>query len=205
MAVTGTLEKPIIGLTGEFRLDEGRELLECPIQHPRINQLMAALPTLIRQCGLTPYQIEKRTGELKGLIAFYSPLSEQMYLRFVLHSRAYIAQLNTQISILSVLQEQFSELVCISANIQPIPHAILEGPEEIILTKRDSIDHQIGDLCLKLTPQAFVQTNFSVSTELYQTAARWIGISKAEKVLSFLWTRSVQFFCRQERSPVAGY
>src|SRR4051794_3228453 len=49
MVVTGTTEAPIIGLTGQGELDAGRELLDCPIHHPRLNELIAALPDYIRR------------------------------------------------------------------------------------------------------------------------------------------------------------
>ena len=184
MVVTGTLEKPVIGLAGESQLDEGRELLNCPIHHPKLNALMAAMPAFITLAQLIPYQIQAQSGELKGLIEFYSPKSQQMYLRFVLRSKECVSRLKKH---LSVLQNQFPELVCISANIQPIPHAILEGREEILLTPESTIVHRLGrtdgDLNLRLAPQAFVQTHFELSEQLYQTASDWIHEVRPNKLL----------------------
>ncbi len=173
MVVTGTVQQPVIGIQGEVGyLDKGRELLACPIHHPKLNELWAALPDFIRRFNLVPYQIEARVGELKGMIAFYSPLSGEMYLRFVLRSQECISRLK---KLLPELQLKFPALTCVSANLQPIAHAILEGPEEIFLTARKFIHHQLGLLQLKLAPQAFVQTNVEVATALYQTAGRWIA------------------------------
>ena len=173
MVVSGTLENPIIGLIDQ-------ELLTCPIHHSRLNDLMGAMPDFIRRANLTPYQISERRGELKGLIAYYSPLSRQMYLRFILRSQDGVARIRKH---LAALQGEFSDLFCITANIQPIPHAILEGPDEIILTPEHAIDHLMGELSLKLAPQAFVQTNFEVASALYQTAAKWICEAGTEKFL----------------------
>ncbi|OFZ42460.1 MAG: 23S rRNA (uracil-5-)-methyltransferase RumA, partial [Bdellovibrionales bacterium GWC1_52_8] len=176
MSVTGTVEQPVIGLLGEDVLDAGRELLNCPIHHPKLNELLVALPELIRKYKLIPYNIASRKGELKALIAYYSPGPEnqsgQFYLRFVLRSKECVSRLRKA---LPELQSRIPELVCISANIQPVPHAILEGPEEILITERATIDYWLGALKLRLAPQAFVQTNQEVAVELYQTAARWIG------------------------------
>lgn len=171
MSVTGTVDAPIIGLVGEKNLDQGRELLACPIHHPKLNSLIASLPEWIQKLRLFPYSIETRKGELKGFIAFYSPLSDQMYLRFILRSKEGVSRILKGIP---SLQSQFPSLVCITANIQPIPHAVLEGPEEIFLTAKKTIDHWIGGLRLQLAPQAFVQTNTLVATQLYETAAQWI-------------------------------
>jgi 23S rRNA (uracil747-C5)-methyltransferase len=172
MMVSGSTASPVIGLLGEEDLDQGREILDCAIHHPRLNELIGALPELIRDHSLEPYRIKDRKGELKGLIAYYSPESRQMYLRFVLRSQAQLAKVE---AMLPRLQAAFPDLVCVSANIQPVPHAILEGPEEIFLTERKTIDHRIGSLRVKLAPQAFVQTNFKVASLLYETAAGWIG------------------------------
>lgn len=180
MTVTGTVQEPVIGLIGEGNLDEGRELLSCPIHHPRLNELIGIMPEFIRQFGLVPYRIQERSGELKGLIAFYSPLCEQMYLRFVLRSQESLHRIR---KLIPSLQARFPALVCISANLQPIPHAILEGREEILLTERSYIDHQIGSLRLKLVPQAFVQTHPEMATALYQTAAKWITEARPKAML----------------------
>lgn len=186
MSVTGTLENPIIGLLGESQLDQGRELLDCPIHHPTLNQLLHLLPDFIRKAQLTPYRISERTGELKGLIAFYSPGSDQMYLRFILRSKEGVSRISQY---LPELQANCPVLTCVSVNLQPVPHAILEGPEEIILTDQKTIEHPIGSLPLKLSPQAFVQTNAQVAEALYKTAAGWIAESGAGKVL--------ELFCGQ--------
>ncbi len=202
MVVTGSVENPIIGLAGEVRLDEGRQLLACPIHHWRLNEVIASMPGYIQQFNLIPYRIQERTGELKGLIAFYSPITDQMYLRFILRSKECIARIKKMIP---ALQLQFPALVCISANIQPIPHAILEGPEEVILTEKGVIDHQIGSIRLKLAPQAFVQTNLHVAAELYQAAADWISEAHPGKVLElFCGQGAFSFFAAKSAAQFLG-
>jgi 23S rRNA (uracil747-C5)-methyltransferase len=104
MTVTGTVEAPVIGLVGETDLDSGRELLHCPIHHPKLNELIASLPGFIQSYHLYPYSIGERKGELKGLIAFYSPHSQQMYLRFILRSKDCVSRL---IKMLPAIQRLF--------------------------------------------------------------------------------------------------
>jgi 23S rRNA (uracil747-C5)-methyltransferase len=180
MVVTGTVEAPRVGLTGESSLDEGRELLDCPIHHPRLNQLIAALPEWIRNYKLTPYQIAARTGELKGLILYFDEGSDEMYLRFVLRSKECVSRIQ---KLVPSLQNRFPGLKCVSANIQPVPHAILEGPEEIFISSEKYIRHTLGDLTLKLSPRAFVQTNAKVAVQLYQTASRWMQEFRPKRML----------------------
>jgi 23S rRNA (uracil747-C5)-methyltransferase len=185
MTVTGTLAHPVLGILGEAEnLDRGYDLTHCPIHHPKLNEMLSQLPDFFRSAQLVPYHIHERTGDLKSVIAYYSPVSKEMYLRFILRSRSPTERIKRN---LSALQKQFPELVCISVNLQPIAHSILAGREEIFLTDRTYIEHKIGQLSLRLSPQAFVQTNYEVANRLYTEAAQWIenlGIKKMLELYS---------------------
>lgn len=202
MVVTGTIENPIIGLPGEENLDLGRELLACPIHHPKLNALISALPQYIRAYNLIPYRIQERQGELKSLIAFYSAESDEFYLRFVLRSKECVSRIR---KLLPELKTEFPALAVVTANIQPIPHAILEGPEEIYLTERQAVDHRIGAHHFHLTPQAFVQTNSEVAEKLYAHAAEWIRGAGAEKVMElFCGQGAFSFFAAATAKEILG-
>lgn len=168
--VTGSQENPLIGLAGVDDLDSGREILSCPLHNPQINSVLPVLKRFISQAKLTPYEIGSKRGELKGLILFTSSTSE-MYLRFILRSKESLDRIRKN---LPWLQESIKDLNVISVNIQPVPHAILEGEEEIFLTSQESVGHSIGEIKSAIHPQGFVQTNEDVSKMLYKTAAKWI-------------------------------
>lgn len=180
LVVTGTLENPIIGLWGEKDLDQGRELLNCPLHVPELNELLPAIKEFIIEAKLTPYQIAAKSGELKGVILFHSQESRETYLRFILRSKESIDRIRKKHHI---LLEKFAHLKCISVNLQPVPHAILEGEEEIFITDNQSILHQLGTTTFLLGPRAFVQTNQRVATQLYQTAASWVQASGLKKFM----------------------
>lgn len=170
-SITGSLELPIIGLTGEAELDLGRDIKDCPLHHPAINELAHGLPAFIQLTNLKPYQIKLKQGELKGAIIYFSAESQQMYLRLVLRSKEGLDRIRKHAP---TLLNQFPQLKCLSANIQPIPHAVLEGVEEIFFTENNFIEHQIGEAKMTLHPQGFVQTNQEMAEKLYSTAAEWV-------------------------------
>jgi 23S rRNA (uracil747-C5)-methyltransferase len=184
--ITGTTENPIIGLYGEEKLDQGRSLLNCPLHLIPINDSLPLISEFITLAKLPPYEIQSKKGELKGIILFHSPTTNQTYLRFILRSQEAISRIQKH---LPWLQEKLPHLHCISANLQPIPHAILEGNEEIFLTKNTFILHQTGHLSMRLDPRAFVQTNQVIAEKLYSTAAQWI---KEVNISRFL-----ELFCGQ--------
>lgn len=171
LVVTGTLERPVIGLWGENDLDQGRELLECPLHVKEINEHLPAIKEFITKARLQPYQIAEKNGELKGIILFHSEESHETYLRFILRSKEAIDRIRKN---QNDLVAKFPHLKCISVNIQPVPHALLEGETEIFITENKSILHQLGTTTFHLGPRAFVQTNQEVATRLYQTAASWV-------------------------------
>lgn len=178
LVVTGTLENPIIGLGGSEDPDQGREILNCSLHHPFINSVLHFMPEFIGFTRLTPYQIKQKKGELKGIIIYYSEDSKESYLRFVLRSKEGLDRVKKH---LPTLIKKFPEITCISANIQPVPHAILEGEEEVFLSDKTFINHHIKDFSLRLGPQGFVQTNHQVARALYETAAIWTEELKIEK------------------------
>lgn len=184
--VTGTLEEPLIGLAGENYLDEGRELLECPLHLVEINSLLPAIKDFIREARLKPYHAGKKTGELKGIIIFHSEETNESYVRFILRSKEALDRIR---KLAPSLQLKCTGIKVVSANIQPVAHAILEGPEEIIVTSAVSLNHKTGGLNLSLGPQAFVQTNQGVAQQLYQSAALWVKELKVKKFM--------ELFCGQ--------
>lgn len=169
--VTGKKDSPTIGLAGEDELDSGRELLDCPLHHPSINKLAHMLPEFIKTAGLTPYNIKDRSGELKGIIIFTNYSATQMYLKFILRSKESLDRIKKHQTRLLLIMP---ELKVISANIQPIPHAILEGEEEIVLTSDQHIWHNFKNTRMLIGTNGFVQTNPLVAESLYTTAVEWI-------------------------------
>lgn len=193
LVVTGTMENPIIGLWGAANLDQGRELLDCPLHLKKINAILPVLKEFILLAKLVPYQIAQKKGELKGVILFHSELTQQSYLRLVVRSKESIDRIKKQTAFLT---DQIPGLNCVSVNIQPIAHAVLEGDEEIFMTSGSSIEHQIGSVAVSLGPRAFVQTNQFVAEKLYQTAAEWIKQSRPERFMElFCGQGAFSFFC----------
>lgn len=175
--ITGSVDDPIIGLTGVENLDQGREILDCPLHDERINSILPSLKDFIQRAKLTPYGITSKKGEIKGIILFVSS-SKEIYLRFILRSKESLDRIKKYIP---SLQEENSDIKVISINIQPIPHAILEGEEEIFLTSESSVEHQFGSVRSEVHPQGFIQTNTEVAGKLYLKAAEWIRDISPEK------------------------
>lgn len=169
MVVSGSVEKPLFGMVA--RDGEPVDLCACPLYPASFVAVFDVLKPFIARAGLTPYNVARKRGELKFLLLTESTQGGMM-LRFVLRSHSKLAQLRAA---LPWLQQQLPQLQVISANIQPVHMAILEGEEEIALTPEQALPERFNHVPLYIRPQSFFQTNPQVAAALYATARDWVA------------------------------
>ncbi|KAA6103936.1 MULTISPECIES: 23S rRNA (uracil(747)-C(5))-methyltransferase RlmC [Pantoea] len=169
MVVSGSVEKPLFGVVA--RDGEPVDLCACPLYPASFAAVFDVLKPFIARAGLTPYNVARKRGELKFLLLTESTQGGMM-LRFVLRSHSKLAQLRAA---LPWLQQQLPQLQVISANIQPVHMAILEGEEEMALTPEQALPERFNGVPLYIRPQSFFQTNPQVAAALYATARDWVA------------------------------
>lgn len=169
MVVSGSVEKPLLGML--HRDGTPVDLTDCPLYPASFAPVFEALKPFIARAGLTPYNVARKRGELKYLLLTESQRDGGMMLRFVLRSENKIAQLRAA---LPALQAQLPQLKVITANIQPVHMAIMEGEQEIFFTDRQALAERFNDVPLWIRPQSFFQTNPTVASALYATARDWV-------------------------------
>ena len=168
MVVSGSVERPLLGMLHRDGTPE--DLTDCPLYPPSFAPVFAALKPFIARAGLTPYNVARKRGELKYLLLTESQQGGMM-LRFVLRSAAKLAQLRAA---LPWLQQQLPQLKVITANIQPVHMAIMEGEQEIFLSDQQALAENFNGVPLWIRPQSFFQTNPTVASQLYATARDWV-------------------------------
>ncbi|WP_346845359.1 methyltransferase domain-containing protein [uncultured Rothia sp.] len=168
IVVAGSAQAPTLGII--TRDGQGIDLSGCGLYEPAISQMMPVLRKLIVRAELTPYNIATRKGELKNILVTVSSTGESM-LRFVVRSKKLLVAIRREIP---RLQEQIPGLAVVTVNLLREPKAIVEGPEEIILTEQETLPMQLEDVTLHLRPQSFFQTNTAIAAALYQQGQQWI-------------------------------
>lgn len=184
MVVSGTAANPVLGILGPR--GTGVDLRGCPLHTEAIEQALPALARAVTALGLAPYDVAARRGELKHLIVTSSPDGDLM-VRWVLRSDRHVPDLRRH---LPRLRRDLPTLAVMSANIQPVHQAVLEGPEEILITHGPGQDMLLmrltlpgpRELPLLLPTRSFFQTNTAVAQALYATAAQW-----AHRVRGRVW------------------
>jgi 23S rRNA (uracil747-C5)-methyltransferase len=169
MVVSGSVEKPLLGMLHRDGTPE--DLTDCPLYPETFAPVFAALKPFIARAGLTPYNVARKRGELKYVLLTESQKESGMMLRFVLRSQSKLEQLRAA---LPWLQAQLPQLKVITANIQPVHMAIMEGEQEIFFTEQQALAETFNGVPLWIRPQSFFQTNPTVASSLYATARDWV-------------------------------
>ena len=169
MVVGGSIEAPVLGLLDAH--GAGVDLEDCALYPQALRAAFAPLRRLISAARIAPYDVPARRGELKFVLVTLAEDSGALMIRFVLRSREALGRLRGH---LPQLQAELPQARVLSANLQPVHQAVLEGDEEILLGAQDALPLRSNGLTLWVGPQAFAQTNTPVAAALYRQARAWV-------------------------------
>jgi len=169
MVVGGTAQNPTIGILDAD--GHGVDLRKCGVCSPGLRAVFPVLATYIRRLRLTPYDVPRRTGELKHVIITESPDGAIM-LRLVLRSEQTLPRIRKH---LPDLLADLPQVDVVSVNLLPEHKAVLEGEREILLTEQSTLEMRVNDINLHLRPQSFFQTNTDMAAALYRQGREWVN------------------------------
>lgn len=194
-----------IGL-GLYDLQKTTDLTECPLYSDEFQQLIAEIKNFILDCQIPAYSIQERKGEIKFVIINESLSANndqnRYMIRFVLRSRESLDRIKKQLP--HFLQKN-KNIELFSVNIQPLPAAILEGEEEIILTENKYFKNKVGDIALNLTVKSFSQVNTRVANLLYKYVADTLQAYKIQSLFDlYCGVGGFSFFASAKLSKSVG-
>lgn len=178
MVALGAAHQPTLGIESVF---DGSpvSLIDCPLYTQDSQALLGYLQEWVRTSGIPPYNKAKKKGELKFVLLTRSKNRAEFMLRFVVRSEAALERIRHN---LPRLQQAFPAIRVISANIQPIHMARLEGEQEIFLTDEQFLLEELNGVPMVVRPKSFFQTNPDVAEQLYATARDWVAEIKPKKM-----------------------
>ncbi|GGH90307.1 23S rRNA (uracil(747)-C(5))-methyltransferase RlmC [Arthrobacter liuii] len=169
MVIGGTAQNPTIGILDAD--GHGVDLRMCGVCSPGLRACFPVLANFIRRVRLTPYDVPRRTGELKHIIITESPDGDVM-LRLVLRSEQVVPRIRKH---LPDLLAALPQVKVVSVNLLPEHKAVLEGEREILLTEQSTLNMRVNDINLRLRPQSFFQTNTGMAAALYRQGREWVS------------------------------
>lgn len=170
MAVAGRPGHISLGLYGLQQ--RPLDLCDCPLYPTAMQDALAQIRSWLEALQVPPYDIQRRSGELKFALLTRASPNAALQLRLVLRSETWIQRIAAT---LPGWQAQLPELRVLSANLQPLPAAILEGEREQLLSSERWLQVPINDWRLCFGTRSFLQTNPAVAAGLYAQAAEWIN------------------------------
>ncbi|MBG0761197.1 23S rRNA (uracil(747)-C(5))-methyltransferase [Vibrio cidicii] len=178
MVALGAAHQPILGIES---VQDGSpvSLTTCPLYQDVMRELLSYLQNWIRIAGIPPYNKVKKKGELKFILLTQSQKRGEFMLRFVLRSENALPRIRDN---LPRLQQDFPAIRVVTANIQPIHMARLEGEQEIFLTSEQYLLEEFNGVPMVVRPKSFFQTNPHVAARLYATARDWVAELKPRQM-----------------------
>lgn len=178
MVALGAAHQPILGIES---VQDGSpvSLTTCPLYQDVMRELLSYLQNWIRIAGIPPYNKVKKKGELKFILLTQSQKRGEFMLRFVLRSENALPRIRDN---LPRLQQDFPAIRVVTANIQPIHMARLEGEQEIFLTDAHYLLEVFNGVPMVVRPKSFFQTNPHVAARLYATARDWVAELKPRQM-----------------------
>lgn len=160
------------GLTSSEGIHQ--ELESCGLHALGINALLPRVKEILKKYSIIPYDLKTKKGELKYFLISKSEESSgnEFLLRFVLRSKESLDRLRQATADLLELP---MAIKVVTANIQPIHQAIMEGDEEILLTESKAIIHQFDEFQLALGARSFFQVTPVIAKRLYGAVADTIS------------------------------
>jgi 23S rRNA (uracil747-C5)-methyltransferase len=177
-----------------------KDLEECPLHAKGINELIPVLKDFLQKFKIPAYDLKTKTGEIKYVLI---SKSESAYLiRFVLRSKEALDRLRMGVAF---LQELRPEIQVITANIQPVHQAIIEGDEEILLSKEKVILHQFDEFSLALGARSFFQVTPEIAKALYNALSVEVRKDAPESLLDlYCGVGAFSFYASRGCKNVSG-
>ncbi len=167
LVVAGAVGDPTLGILDDR--GAGVDLQQCGLYVPQVSATFEVLEDFIADLRLLPYNVPKARGELKHVLVTGAPDGRTM-VRFVLRSRQQLDRIERHVV---ALQREIPGLEVVSVNLQPEHKAVIEGAEEIVLTRATTLPVRLDDVTLHLGPRSFFQTNTAIAQGLYDQATAW--------------------------------
>ncbi|MCF6265149.1 MAG: 23S rRNA (uracil(1939)-C(5))-methyltransferase RlmD [Desulfuromusa sp.] len=171
-------EKVLIGLY-QRGTHEVIDCPECPVHHPLINKIAAVVRDEVQRQKISVYNPHHQRGLLRYLLIRVSPFSDKALVTFVSHFR----DLQQLPKLAKVLMRKVPEIIGVHQNINSSSGNIIMGGKTLKLQGLPDLIERIGDIRLRIAPEAFFQINTVQATRIYALVRKWAKLSKQDTAI----------------------
>ncbi|MCD6188343.1 MAG: 23S rRNA (uracil(1939)-C(5))-methyltransferase RlmD [Desulfuromusa sp.] len=171
-------EKVLIGLYKRGS-HEVIDCPECPVHHPLINKIAAVVRNEVQNLNISIYRSQQQRGLLRHLLIRVSPFSGKALVTFVCNFR----DLQQLPKLAKRLVRKVPEVIGVHQNINSSSGNVIMGEKTLKLLGFPDLIERIGDIRLRIAPEAFFQINTVQAARIYALVRKWANLSKQDAVI----------------------
>ncbi len=171
-------EKVLIGLYKRGSHDVV-DCPECPVHHPLINKIAAVVRDEVQRQNISVYNSHHQRGLLRHLIIRVSPFSGKALVTFVSNFR----DLQQLPKLAKWLMRKVPEVIGVHQNINSSSGNVILGTQTLKLQGLPDLIERIGDIRLRIAPEAFFQINTVQAAQIYALIRQWANLNKRDTAI----------------------
>lgn len=149
---------------------------DCPVHHPLINKIAAVVRDEVQRQKISVYNAKHQRGCLRYLLVRVSPTTGKALVTFVSHFR----DLQQLPKLAKWLTRKIPEVIGVHQNVNSSSGNVILGEETLKLQGLPDLIEHVGDIRLRIAPEAFFQINTIQAMNIYALVRRWAGLTKKD-------------------------
>ena len=171
-------EKVLIGLY-KRGTHEVIDCPECPVHHPLINKIAAVVRDEVQRQKISVYNPHHQRGLLRYLLVRVSPTSGKALVTFVSNFR----DLQQLPKLGKWLMRKVPEVIGIHQNVNSSSGNVILGEKTLKLHGLPDLIERVGDIRLRIAPEAFFQINTLQAARIYAMVRNWAELTRKETAI----------------------
>ena len=151
----------------------------CPVQDPRLNDVIEILREAVIASGITLYDEATHSGDLRFVTARLGAVTGEVLIGLVTRG----AETPVVRSIADQIFEAGQGVVGVALNVNPEPGNVIFGPDTFTLAGRPWFEERICGRTLRLGVASFFQVNTGVAELAYQAIVGGMGLSASSTLI----------------------
>jgi 23S rRNA (uracil1939-C5)-methyltransferase len=178
LVVSGKFSAPVIGIYRK-NSHEVIDIGACPLHHPLINRVVAAVREGIRKGKVPVYSPRSGSGILRYLAVRVSEAENRAMVTFVTAQRSF----NEIHHLAKHLRTAVPEVEVVTQNVNSSSGNVIFGEHDHFVTPRKELREKIGTTAFAISPRSFFQVNGGGALLIYEKVRELAALSGREKVI----------------------
>ncbi len=178
LAFSRKREKVLIGLYKRGS-HEVIDCPECPVHHPLINKIATVVRDEVQRQKISVYRSQQQRGLLRHLLIRVSPFSGKALVTFVCNFR----DLQQLPKLAKSLVRKVPEVIGVHQNINSSTGNVIMGEQTLKLLGLPDLIERVGDIRLRIAPEAFFQINTVQAARIYALVREWANLGRQDTVI----------------------